>query len=141
MPSILMSIQPRYAELLLNGEKEIEFRKRFAELEPGTKVVLYASSPVCAVVGICEVEEIRVLPLDELWRLAKGVPGESRQEFLSYYDNVEQGTAIFVRGVKRVKPIELDELRSKYDLEPPMSWRYLPGKLEKSCFGKMLKAS
>lgn len=134
MSAIIMSIQPKYANLLLQREKEIEFRKKFPELEPGTRVVLYASSPVCAVVGTCVVEEVRRLPLAQLWRLAKGVPGESREEFLGYYDGCEEGTAIFVTRVGRVDKIELEELRRRYDLEPPMSWRYLPEKLAKRLF-------
>lgn len=136
MRAILVSFQPKYAELLLSGEKKIEFRKKFAAIEPGTSVAMYSSSPACAIVGVLKVEGVSVLPLDELWRLAKGVPGESREEFDSYYEGCETGSAIFVSGVRRVRPISLDEMRAKYDIEPPMSWRYLPPGMERRLFSR-----
>ena len=53
--SILLSIHPKWAELILEGTKKLEVRKTFfRELERGSTIYLYATSPVKKVVGKCQ---------------------------------------------------------------------------------------
>lgn len=54
MVTILLPIKPKYANKILNGEKDIEFRKSFPK-ESVDKIVIYATAPVSRVVGEVEV--------------------------------------------------------------------------------------
>lgn len=46
-----MSIKPKYAELILRGEKTFEIRRKFTITPKTRKVLIYASSPVCKIIG------------------------------------------------------------------------------------------
>ena len=56
MPSIIMSIHPKYADLILEGKKTIELRNsdiKALRNKQGRTVYLYAISPVKKIVGEC----------------------------------------------------------------------------------------
>lgn len=52
---VLLSIQPEYAEKILNGTKRFEYRKAVTRNESVRTVVIYATMPVGKVVGEFEV--------------------------------------------------------------------------------------
>lgn len=57
---IILSIKPKYADLILSGQKTIELRRRFAKYcDDSDRIYLYASSPIKSVVGYlqyCKIE-------------------------------------------------------------------------------------
>lgn len=55
--SVLLSIKPRWARAILNGEKEWEYRKKPPSIPPPYKVYLYATSPVQKILGEVVVDE------------------------------------------------------------------------------------
>ncbi|SFO06949.1 ASCH domain-containing protein [Amycolatopsis rubida] len=55
-----MSLRPRFAEAILDGTKTIELRRTRVSAPPGTKLVLYASAPTMAVVGIATLIGIEI---------------------------------------------------------------------------------
>ena len=56
MSTILLPIKPKYAEMILNGEKDIEFRKSFPKQDVD-KIVIYATAPISRIVGEVKVKE------------------------------------------------------------------------------------
>ena len=71
---ILMSIHPKFAQLILSGKKKVEFRKtRFNHQI--SHVVIYATSPIKKVVGYFEVQNIKVAPPKDLWESYSEVSG------------------------------------------------------------------
>ena len=52
MRTALMSIKPQYSRRILSKEKSFELRRTAVKLKEGDRVVVYASSPVKAVVGV-----------------------------------------------------------------------------------------
>jgi len=47
---LLMSIKPKYAYKILRGEKKFELRKKCDKIDYGTRVIIYASSKVKAII-------------------------------------------------------------------------------------------
>lgn len=119
----LLSIHPRFAEAILNGEKLVEFRRtRFARRV--SHVVIYATQPVGMVVGWFEVEGIESRHPDELWGKFGGCGGIDEDEFRAYYMGRKMGYAIRVRRsgrLKRAKPLA----KITCDAHPPQSFAYL----------------
>ena len=64
---VLLSVKPRFAEAILAGEKTFEFRRALFRRPNVRMVVLYASSPVCRVVGEFHLDDVLTLDLDALW--------------------------------------------------------------------------
>ena len=49
--AILLSIKPKYSDLILSGEKRVEFRRTWAADEVGL-IAIYASSPIQRIVAL-----------------------------------------------------------------------------------------
>ncbi|WP_237302536.1 ASCH domain-containing protein [Streptomyces sp. S063] len=46
--ALLLSLHPRFATAILNGEKTVELRRQRVAVPPGTPVIIYATSPTMA---------------------------------------------------------------------------------------------
>ena len=127
--TVLLAIRPRFAELILNGEKTVELRRSSFRASKGDRVLLYVSSPSSSVVGSFEIKTIASYPPARLWGLVKGECGISRREFDQYYSTAKSGIAIFLCNPRALpRPISLTELREKdAKFHPPQSYRYLAG--------------
>ena len=73
--TLLLSLRPRFAELLLQGTKTVELRRVQPDVGRGTLVLLYASSPMRALVGTSVVEDVQVAARDDIWRLLQHTAG------------------------------------------------------------------
>lgn len=126
--AIFLAIKPRYADDILKGTKTVELRRtRPKDLRSGSLVVLYASSPVKAVLGIAEVEKVITATPDELWPLVADQGSISQREFKDYFANATEATGIFVRAATRSSsPYRLEEIRVDWpEFHPPQAFRYL----------------
>jgi len=53
---LLLSIQPKYANLIFEGKKTTELRRVRPRVNQGDFVLIYVSSPDKVLLGSCEVE-------------------------------------------------------------------------------------
>src|SRR5262245_39004709 len=97
MPTtVLLSVKPRFAEAILDGEKKFEFRRAVFR-DPGVeRVVLYASSPVQRVIGEFEVESIVAMDPESLWQHTETHAGIKKEYFDEYFAGRELGFAVAV---------------------------------------------
>lgn len=122
---ILMSIRPRYAEAILSGQKSHELRRRFSARPAGSKVFVYASSPVCELVGSFSIASVDTMPAWLVARRRRRATTLSSTEILDYLRGQRHGTLIEVADPYRFPaPIDLAQLRA-WGLEPPQSYRLL----------------
>jgi predicted transcriptional regulator len=120
---VLLSIKPKYAELILDGEKKYEFRRAIFKNPSVKKVVIYASSPISKVIGEFEIDDILSLKLSELWKHTMEYSGIDKDFYDSYFSGKDIGHAIKVKSVKRyAKHKELSEFNINY---APQSFAYL----------------
>jgi predicted transcriptional regulator len=120
---VLLSIKPKYAELILEGEKKYEFRRSIFKNPSVKKVVIYASSPISKVVGEFEIEDILSLNLAELWKHTMEHSGVDKEFYDSYFLGKDIGHAIKVKSVKRYsKHKELKDFDINY---APQSFAYI----------------
>ena len=80
----LLSIKPEFVEKIFSGEKRFEFRKS-AFREDVSRVVVYATSPVCRIVGEFEVEDILQASPRQLWQKNKGFCRDIKKLFLRLF--------------------------------------------------------
>ena len=85
MKAILLPIKREYVNLIFNGEKKFEFRKRLCK-EDISKIVIYETAPTKLVVGEVQVEEKLILPKNELWNLARCHAGVEKQFYDQYFE-------------------------------------------------------
>jgi predicted transcriptional regulator len=118
-----MSIRPQFANAILDGSKTVEFRKRRLAGDV-TRVVIYITSPVQAVVGEFTVADQVVASPQTLWRRYRLVAGIDRASFFKYFDGSSDAVGILIDAVVQYK--EPQTLR-QFDpsMRPPQSFQYL----------------
>lgn len=124
---LLISIRPRFADLILTGVKTVELRRVRPAVERGDRVLLYASSPMRELIGSCSVESVDAGPAADIWSTHGPRTGVNRVEFDHYFDGAARAVAIALRDARRVrKPRTLAELRERLPgFVAPQSFGYL----------------
>lgn len=122
--AILLSIKPKYADLILSGSKRVEFRRSWAAQNVSI-IVLYASSPIQKIVGVIEVEEVITASPTSLWKICtERAGGLTRVELRSYFAGKSRGVAVLLgKVVKPMAHIVPSSIISGF--VPPQSFRYL----------------
>jgi predicted transcriptional regulator len=122
----LISIKPEYADQLMSGSKRVEFR-RMGPKGPVEKLLVYATLPVGALVGVLEVLSKERATPSSLWKEYGEVGGIKRNAFFSYFDGVTYGDAFVVGKVWRFScPLPLQE--SGVATRAPQSFQYIDSK-------------
>jgi predicted transcriptional regulator len=124
--NVLLSINPEFAEKILSGQKEYEFRKTpIRKADTVDKVILYASSPVQRIVGTFKIYQIVSGSPKELWERYGGKSGiDCQQRFMQYYRGKQEGYAIEIRDPHRL-PIRIDPTEYINEFTPPVSFQYV----------------
>jgi predicted transcriptional regulator len=118
----LMSIKPEFVAQIFSGEKRVEFRKTVFRLDV-SHVVIYSTTPIAAIVGVCTVEGVDTGAPRCVWRRYSRIAGIGRAHFDSYYQQRQTAVAIKILNVvKFARPLTL---RAVGERHPPQSFRYL----------------
>ena len=122
--AILLSVKPKFADLIVQGSKLIELR-RAVPARPVDTIAIYSSSPVQAIVALADVKETVEASLSKLWTLAKeNGGGLTKSELLSYFDSKSTGFAILLHNVRVFsKPVSPQKLFKIF--AAPQSFKYL----------------
>lgn len=137
--AVLLSIKPKYADLILAGSKRVEFRRSWAAQDVGV-IVLYSSAPVQKIVGMVEVSKVVVASPTALWKTCTDMGGGlTRQELRAYFAGKSRGVAVLLGRVfnssKSLAPSDVID-----GFVPPQSFRYLDAgeyaNLEKKMIGR-----
>lgn len=120
LSNAIISIRPRFADAILAGEKTVELRRRIPALELGTRLWIYSTMPVGAVVGTTTVCSILREHPDDLWAKVRDFAGLQRPEFDEYFEGAPQAVAIFLTEPQRVQSVSIEQLREiRTGFHPP----------------------
>jgi len=123
----LLSIKPEYANKIVDGLKLVELRRRFPEKDfSGSCIIIYSSSPDKAVIGYAEIDNVTKLSITDLWKKHKNNSYIEYKNFRKYFSGAQEGFAISFKKVKKFsKPLSMEDLKKKFQLSPPQSYRYV----------------
>ena len=127
---VVLSLKPRFAEAILAGVKTVELRRTEPKIVVPTRALLYATSPVRALLGTCIITSVQPLDLQALWREHGPGAGLLYNEFQEYFEGVEVGTALTLTQPRAFgRQIDLQDLRAKpQGFRPPQSFAYVDTK-------------
>jgi len=120
---LLISIKPKFSELILNGKKTLELRKQIPK-KTCRYAIIYESSPSKGITGTFTIKDIHVKPVHEIsWLLSKACVSP---QFLSeYYEGYNNGVVIEIDNAFRLeRKVPLCELRKLMDFVPPQDFCY-----------------
>lgn len=107
----IISIRPAYADAILAGTKTVELRRRAPIIVAGTRLWIYATRPVAAIVGFATIKNIVKSRPAAIWRAHRAKAGVDRAAFKAYFQGTDQAVAIELGNTRRVHPISLEQLR------------------------------
>jgi len=114
--------------MIFSGKKTVELRRKRPKLmQGGDWVIVYVSSPVKALVGAFQIEDVHEGEVGQLWEMLWEKAGITKEQFDSYYSGTNKGIGIGVRSVAKLKtPLGLSQLRQRIShFRPPQSFCYL----------------
>ncbi|MBI2831989.1 MAG: ASCH domain-containing protein [Chloroflexi bacterium] len=120
----LLSIRPKYAEAIMNGDKRYEFRKTIFRDKEIEKVFVYSTAPVKRIVGYFQIGGVIEDNPAHLWEEFSAMSGLNDAEFFAYFGDAERGFAIEIAGVKQFETA-LDPKKHIPGFVPPQSFCYL----------------
>ena len=125
--TIIISIKPRFSQLIFAGAKKYEIRKTPIKNRGEKLVFVYESAPTKAIVGSFKIKEVFKQAPKTIWDLWKEALGISHSEFFEYFKGRQWGYAIQLDQPKRLRrQIPLHELRTiEAAWRPPQSLQYL----------------
>jgi len=123
---VVLSVQPRYSDKIFEGKKTIELRRRFPiAAPPGTTAFIYSTSPVRAMVGSAEIEDVVRMPITKIWTQFGKKAQVTKTDFDEYFSGLKEGFALNISNARQfARPVNLMELRVRFGFAPPQSFLY-----------------
>lgn len=125
---LLFSVRPEYGEMIMNGSKTIELRRRFSKKWRGHRAVFYATEPVCGILGQADIAEVYEGSPKTIWARFAPALRCSHDYYESYVAGCKAVFAISLRDAKPyVAPVFAGTLTqyTARDLVPPQSYLHL----------------
>lgn len=120
--AMLLSIKAEYARKILAGEKQFEYRKTRCR-ENINHIIIYATSPVKAVVGEADISEVLQDTPEVIWKKTKAMAGVEKEDFDLYFKGKKTAVAYALCNVSVFEePRELIQYGIR---TAPQSYRYL----------------
>ncbi len=140
---LLISVKPKFAKKIFKGEKTVELRKSAPKrAKKGTHLLIYVTSPVKELWGICRIENIIKDSPRKLWQKVGKNSGISYDEFFSYYQENNNAYGIEISNVQNFmeNSIKLEYLKDMFPgFAPPQTYRYFEEKIiSASILSKMI---
>lgn len=130
---LLISVKPQFAKKIFKGEKTVELRKSAPlRAKKGSYLLIYVTSPVKELWGVCKIENIINDNPIMLWERVGTKSGISKDDFFAYYSERNNAYGIEISEVKNFNEnsIKLDCLKSMFPgFSPPQTYRYIEKKL------------
>lgn len=122
--AVLLSIKPKYADLILAGTKTVELRRSWPSNDVGV-MVIYSSAPVQRLTGIALITQIQECSPEALWKIAQAHGGGVTEEELKEY--IGKKSLAYGVMLGRVEPAEVavDPKDLFPNFTPPQGFLYL----------------
>jgi len=125
-PVVVLSIDERWADAILTGEKIYEYRRAPPAIDPPYRVVLYATGDIKALVGGFETHRVESGPVESVITKTVSHTPHDPDDLRNYFEGKEEAHAIRVASYIRYdEPVELEDPRAGEEFHPPQNFRYL----------------
>lgn len=122
--AVLLSIKPKYVDLILAGSKRVELRRSWPSNDIGV-MVLYSSAPIQRLVGLAFIDRVEECGFERLWDIADANGGGvTYEELKAYVAGKKRAFGVMIDRVK-VANVAVDPKDLFETFTPPQSFLYL----------------
>lgn len=127
MEPLLLSLKPRYANLVFDGLKKVELRRRSPKNLEGRDVFVYVTNPDRILRGGFRVGKVWIGTPEEIWEIVSESAGLEKSDFDDYYAGRDLAYALEIVDVWEYDNAPtLDTLKRMWgNFVVPQSWRYV----------------
>lgn len=122
MSEFIISLKPKYLDLMISGEKTIELRRRpIKRMGENSRVWVYGTLPVGAIKALGIVKSVLNLPAEAAWKKHKAQIAISEDEYFAYVESSEYVSLIIWEAITPLKEeYSLSDIRRKLpNFQPP----------------------
>lgn len=121
----IMSIQPRWSNLIINNQKTIELRKSFSKkVQKNDICFIYSSQSEKQLIGFFYIKAVEIIDVNNVNVDILNRSFVTHSEYDDYYKNNKKAVLIHLQTAQALKErIALSVLRQNINFQPPMSWR------------------
>lgn len=124
---LFVSIKPKYAKKIIDGEKTIELRKSRPSSKAGDYILIYATLPIKALMGFGTITRVIECSPEEMWVNYSENLGIDKISYDLYYRNSVKAIGIEISSICKFNiDIPLSKIRILFpNFSPPQTFRYL----------------
>jgi predicted transcriptional regulator len=98
-----------------------------------SSLLIYTTTPTQALTGIAQIDEVLNSAPEIIWEKFAHEACVTKEEFDIYFSGVKTAAAIKLRDARRLRRVlELEELRERFNFEPPQSFLYATPELREA---------
>ena len=120
---VILSIKPIFIEEIVAGRKTFEFRKKSFKKQV-RKVYIYASSPICRIVGEFIIGKVLEDTPNKIWSRTCNQAGITKEYFDEYYKNRITACALEIKCF-RLYDVQINPYNVLDGFTPPQSFCYV----------------
>ena len=122
--NVILSIRPTFCQSIFEGKKVYEYRKRLFKRTDVDKVYIYASKPICKIVGYFTIAAMIEDSPNNMWKMTHEGSGITKEYFDAYFSGCDMAQAIKIDEViKFDTPIDPKSVLK--DFHAPQNYRYV----------------
>lgn len=122
--NVILSIRPKFCQLIFDGQKKYEYRKRVFTRSDVDKVYIYATKPICRIVGYFTIAAMIEDSPNVMWQMTHEGSGITKEYFDAYFKNCDMAHAIKIGEVVKLdNPIDPKEVIK--DFHAPQNFMYV----------------
>lgn len=122
--NVILSIRPNFCKMIFSGQKKYEYRKRVFTRSDVDKVYIYATKPICRIVGYFTIAAMIEDSPNDMWKTTHEGSGISKEYFDAYFSGCDMAHAIAIgEVVKLYNPIDPKEVIK--DFHAPQNFMYV----------------
>ena len=126
--NVILSIRPKFCQLIFDGQKKYEYRKRVFTRSDVDKVYIYATKPICRIVGYFTIAAMIEDSPNVMWQMTHEGSGITKEYFDAYFKNCDMAHAIKIGEVVKLdNPIDPKEVIK--DFHAPQNFMYVDSDL------------
>lgn len=120
---VILSIKPEFCTAIFAGQKKYEYRRRIFKRDVDV-VLIYATSPICKIVGEFSAKNVLMDTPSIIWENTKQYSGISKVFFDQYFHDINEAYALQISSLKQYEePIDPKSIDAFF--VAPQSYRYI----------------
>jgi predicted transcriptional regulator/ribosomal protein S18 acetylase RimI-like enzyme len=122
---VVLSVHKKYSDLIFDGKKQVEIRRRFPTRLQGKQAVVYETQPSASLRGEVTIGAVVKGHPDEIWERFGSMTGCSYEEFASYAGSTDEIVALELKNLRPyLAPVGISLLYKfiEEDIRPPQSF-------------------